>query len=99
MSIDEVIPHIRRNGLLKGYCLKIYEFIFNNKKASYRDIQKYMMTTTCFPMDHVKDLLLWGAIKQIGVTVSLETGSTTPVYTVTGKMPSIPELVDYEDIM
>jgi hypothetical protein len=43
--------------------------------------------------------LLWGAIKQIGVTVSLETGSTTPVYTVTGKMPSIPELVDYEDIM
>lgn len=98
-DVKEVIPHITKNNLLRGKCLKLYEFIFNNKRASYRDIQKHMMVHNCIAMDHVNDLIAWGAIKQIGVTLHKETGSPCPVYQVTGKMPVIPDLVDYEDII
>jgi hypothetical protein len=97
-KIKEILGHIVKHNLLKGKCLKLYEFILSNKRASYRDIQKYMMVHNCIPMDHVQDLVLWGAIEEIGFTLHKETGAPTPVYQVTGKMPNVPCLVDYVDV-
>jgi hypothetical protein len=98
-KVKEILGHIVKNNLLKGKCLRLYEFILTHKQASYRDIQKYMMSYNCIVFDHINDLVAWGAIKQTGITLHKENGTACPVYQVTGKMPVVPELVDYEDII
>ena len=97
-KFKEILGHIVKHNLLKGKCLKLYEFILTHKQASYRDIQKHMLVHNCIAMDHIKDLLLWGAIEEIGFTLHKESGAPTPVYQVTGKMPNIPCIIDYVDI-
>jgi len=97
-KVKEVMDHINKYSLLKGKCLKLYEFILTHKCASYRDIQKHMMVYNCIAIDHIKDLILWGSIEEIGMTIHKETGAPTPVYQVTGKMPVVPNIIEYVDI-
>lgn len=97
-KVKEIMDHIIKNNFLKGKCLKLYEFILIHKRVSYRDIQKHMMVHNCIPMDHVKDLILWEAVEEVGFTLHKETGSPTPVYQVTGKMPRVPNIIEYVDV-
>lgn len=100
MTAEDFIKYCQKTGLLKGHRLRLLElFCAHNSRLSYRDIQKLMVTVNCVHMDLVNDLVEWGVIKEIGYTLHRETGAKTKVWELTGKPPTISELVDYKDIV
>jgi hypothetical protein len=99
MTAEDFVAHCRRTGMLKGHRLILVDLFCKwGGKLSMRDIQKLMSTINCTHADLVKDLLDWGVIKQIGLTLHREFGSTIPVYELTGKPPKIADIVEYKDV-
>ena len=100
MTSEDFIKYCQKTGLLQGHRLRLLElFCQNGGKLSYRDINKLMSTVNCVHMDLIKDLVEWGVIKQTGFTLHKESGAKTPVWELTGKPPTITDIVDYTDVV
>jgi len=100
MKISELLAHVRSNAMLKGHRLFLFEqFCNNHGKLSLRDVQKLMLTFAVMHHELVDDLLKWNVIKHVGFTLHKETGAATPVYELTGKLPAIPDIVEYTDVV
>jgi hypothetical protein len=100
MKINELLAHVRSNNMLKGHRLKLFElFCQYEGRLSLRDIQKCMMHLPIFHNELVEDLFNWGVLKKIGFTLHKETGAPSVVYELTGKLPTIPDIVEYNDVV